>query len=154
MTDKDPTVKTKINQKEAEAIDRVLKGILGWIDKRKAQTVKEKTSAGGWLVGLVVAVIVFVGLAVVAFWIWRKGREVAKLKHKIDVDKEKKIQAEVDAKLTVLENKRKRLEEESVKLQLEIKKSELKLSNLESERKKAHAKIDAILTWDDLDRSR
>jgi uncharacterized protein HemX len=144
----------ELKAKEKESVDKALKGLLGWVEKRKTQA---KTASGtsskswGWVVGLLVAVVVFIGLAIVAFWAWRKGREVAKLKHQIDVDKEKKEQVKVDLKLAKSENERKRLEAKEKELEHRIELRIQDIVELEAARKKAHAKIDAVTTWEDLD---
>lgn len=137
----------------ADDLKDTLKGVLGWVQKEKAQakTAGKGGSPWGWVVGLILAAIIFFALAFLAWRAWKKGREIAKLKHQIDVDKEKKRQAEVDAKLTSLEEKRKRLEEDARSLEVDIKEAKDEVAKLETERREAHATIDAVTTWEDVD---
>jgi septal ring factor EnvC (AmiA/AmiB activator) len=150
-----PKPKPKLEPKEKDSIDKAVKGVLGWIEKRKAQskasTVAPASKPWGWVVGLIVAVVVLVSLALVAFWAWRKGREIAKLKHQIDVDKERKIEAKVDAELARDEAEKKKLDAEALRLKVKIDRTKDEVRHLEAERKAAHAKIDTITSWADVD---
>lgn len=149
----EPKKEEKPKEVTAADLKDTLDGVLGWVQKEKAQA-KDTGKGGspwGWVVGLILAAIIFFALAFVAWQAWKKGKEIAKLKHKIDVDEETKRQAEVDAKLTSLEEKRKRLEEDARTLTVEIEEAKTKVAKLETERREAHATIDAVTTWEDVD---
>lgn len=140
-----------------EKIEKTLDGILGWVQKRKqaaqpTQTVGKASKPWGWVVGLIVAVFVFVALAIMAWRAWKKGREIAKLKHQIDVDKEKKRQAEIDKELTRIEDKRADLEVEASRIQDRIDETKEKIAEAERERQAAHEAIDKVSSWEDVDR--
>ena len=136
-----------------DEIRESLKGILALVEEKKAAAKATDTPATpwGWVAGLIIAVLVFVALAFVAWDAWKKGREIAALKHKVDLDEEKKAQAEADAQVAKAEEERKRLEGKAEALNTKIKSDKLKLVELEKERKAAHDKIDLVTTWEDLD---
>jgi septal ring factor EnvC (AmiA/AmiB activator) len=141
--------KKKEHPRELPKIDD-FKGVLGWVQKQKEES-KAEGKPWGWIVALIASIIVFVSLAIAAYTAWKKGREIAKLKHKIDVDEEKKKQAEADAKLKKQSLARAELEAKALELgtSIEVAKSDIK--NLEEERKKLNRKIDRITSWEDLD---
>jgi uncharacterized protein HemX len=127
------------------------KGVLGWVESKK----KESQSSGkpwGWLMGLIAALVVFIALSYSAYVAWKKGREIAKLKHKIDVDKEGKTQAEVNSKkLDPLSKEAADLREKAKDLESRIENNKDKIKSLEEERKSLNNKIDKITSWEDLD---
>ena len=126
------------------------KGVLGWIEKKKDQS-KSSGKSWGWITGLAAAVVVFIALAYAAYTAWKKGREIAKLKHKIDVDEEKKIQAESDAKLASVRMDIEHHKAEAITLKDRIAVDKVQIKKLEEERKALNAKIDKITSWEDVD---
>jgi hypothetical protein len=136
-----------------EEIRKTLDGILAAVQKKKdaAKVAGKSSKPWGWVVGLILAVLVFIALAFAAWSAWKKGREIAKLKHKIDVDEEKKIQAETELKIALDEDLRKELEKEAIALKVTIDSDKKKIHRLEKERKAAHEKIDAVTSWEDVD---
>jgi len=142
--------KEKKDEKPKEDLEETLKGVLGWVQTKK-ETSKEKGKSWGWVVGLITAVLAFIGLAFAAWSAWKKGREIAKLKHKIDVDEEKKIQAGVDAAVADNDEKQNKLLEKANELEHKIDESKLAIIRLEEERKSIHKKIDKITSWEDVD---
>jgi hypothetical protein len=157
---------------EQKQIEDALQGILGWVQQQKegakepvpvtAQPVADPTPAQpqgrtpaspwNWVVGLIVVAVVFVGLAFLAYYLWSKGKELAKLRHEKDVAEEAKHQAEVQSKLTVLEEKRTSLEVEARIQDSKIEQLRLSIQRAEAERQAAHAKLDTLTSWDDVDR--
>lgn len=136
-----------------EEVRKTLKGILALVEKKKAAA---KTSASpskpwGWVMGLILTVLVFVALAFAAWQAWKKGREIAKLKHKIDVDVEARMRAAVQAKLKSSKEEQARVKREALALRIAIEKDREKIKKLEEERKAIHAKIEAVTSWEDLD---
>ena len=146
---KDPTVKKPVQPQEVPKLED-FKGVLGWVQGKKEES-KASGKPWGWVVGLLAAVVVFIALAYAAYTAWSKGREIAKLKHKIDIDEEAKHQAEVDQKVQVNAVKRAELEREATNLQASIDEDKKKIRSLETERKKLNAKIDKVTSWEDLD---
>jgi septal ring factor EnvC (AmiA/AmiB activator) len=130
-----------------------LEGVLKWVQeqKDKAKTTSNPSSPWGWVLGLLASALVFFALAFVAWEAWKKGKEIAKLKHQVDVNEEQKRQAEINAKLTSLEDNRKKLEKEADDLGTKIKDAKEDISLLESEREAAHKKIDLVTSWEDVD---
>ena len=144
------TPKRKPKTKELPRLDE-LKGILGWVETKKEET-QESGKSWGWVVGLVVALIVFVAMAFAAYYMWKRGKEVARLKHKIDVYEELKEQAKARSKIQVKEIKRSELEKEAIDLQRSIDKTKKEIIKVEAERKKERTKIDKITSWEDVDK--
>jgi len=146
-----PEEKEKKDPKEE--VRKTLEGILAIVEKKKseAKAAGDTSKPWGWVVGLILAVLVFVALAFAAWQAWKKGREIAKLKHKIDTDEEKKKQAEINAEVAESEKKQKELEKEALTLKVKIDNNKNKIKWLEKERKEAHLKIDTVTSWEDLD---
>ena len=151
------TPRAKKASEEAVSVKKVtdeLKGLAGWVQGKKAEAVPTAAKAGspwGWVVGLVVSAVVFLVLAFVGFALWRKGRELAKLKHEKDVAEEKKKQAEVDQAADKLMVRKAALGKEIEELTDEIETAQKAISLIESDREKLHEKINKITNWDDLD---
>jgi uncharacterized protein HemX len=155
-----------------QKIDDVLQGFLGWVQKQK-DAAKEPVatqpapdpattpaqpqgrtpaSPWNWVVGLIIAAVVFIGLAFLAWYLWSRGKELAKLRHEKDVAEETKHQAEVQAGLTVLDEKREALELEAYQAEGRIETLRMAIQRAEAERQAAHARLDTITSWDDVDR--
>lgn len=134
---------------ELPKLDNV-EGVLGWVQAKKEESKKEGNS-WGWVIGLIMAIIVFFALAYAAYTAWKKGREIAKLKHKIDVDEEKKKQAQANAKIEKNSLEAANLEKVSNDLQVTIDKLKDQIKKTEAERKKLNNKINTITSWEDVD---
>jgi len=153
--------------------DDVLQTLLGWVQKQKdaakepaatqpqpdpAATTpaqpqgRTPSSPWNWVVGLIIAAVVFSGLAFLAWYLWSKGKELAKLRHEKEVAEEAKHQAEVQSKLTVLEDKRQALELEAHQAEGKIETLRMAIQRAEAERQAAHARLDTITSWDDVDK--
>lgn len=146
---KDPTVEVKVDGEKAPSIEDFT-GVLGWVERKKEES-KKSGEPWGWLMALVAAVVVSISLAYAAYVAWKKGREIAELKHKIDVDEEKKIAAEADAKLATIEEESKKLEKEAKQLQEKIDSAKNDIRKLESDRLAVNTKIDKITSWEDVE---
>ena len=153
---KDPTVKRPSDPEitphpqEIPKLDD-LKGVLGWVERKKEES-KESGKPWGWVMGLLAAVVVFIALAFAAYTAWKKGREVAKLKHKIDVDEEKRKQAEANAEIAEFQGDRERLAHRASELHLEILATKSDIVKAELAREEAHSKIDRVSCWEDIDK--
>lgn len=146
---------TDANEKKEpkEPISGVLDRLLSSIENRK-QTSKSGSTSLSIVGGLILAVLVFVALAFAAWQAWKKGVEVAKLKHKIDVDKEDKVQTLLREQIDSNNDERSRFKKEALALDVSIKANEDKVKKLEEDRVAIHKRIDEITSWEDLDREK
>lgn len=143
--------------KPENEIKEALNGVLGWVQQQKEKAEKKVaqnpgSKHWGWILGIIVAVSVFVALAIAAYSAWKKGKEVAKLKHQIDVDKEKREQAKADAAVAKNEDERKKLEKEVEVILERIESNDLKIDKLKEGRDKRLKEINEVTSWDDLDK--
>lgn len=143
--------------KTAEEIEKTLGGILGWVQKKKAEaedpnTTATKSSPWGWVVGLVVAVLIFFALAFLAWRAWSKGREIAKLKHELDLRKEEEEKAKANAELEQNKKSRRVLESRATSVTAAVEKIKEDIKKAEGERKLAHETIDEITSWEDVNK--
>jgi septal ring factor EnvC (AmiA/AmiB activator) len=147
-----PEENDKPKQEHHKALPKIedFKGVLGWVQKKKEES-QAQGKPWSWAMALIAAVIVCIALAYAAYVAWKKGREIAKLKHKIDVDEEKKKAAEADAKIEKNKVKAAELEVEAARLTNLINEGKKQIKETEEERKKLHKKIDTITSWEDLD---
>jgi len=139
-----------------ESVKKTLDGILGWVEKKKAvaqEPVSQTSTAKpwGWVLGIIAAVLVFLALAFAAWQAWKKGREIAKLKHELDKRKEEERQARVNAELAKLSSEREKYEKEAEQIRERIQETKGDILKLEAERLSAHAKIDKVTKWEDVD---
>jgi len=125
--------------------------LLNWVRDKKEQT-QTSGKSYGWLIGLIISLVVFVGLAIVAFQAWKKGREIAKLKHQIDVAEENKKKAELETALAESEEKQKKLQETATKITDNINNMKKEIAGLEKERLKKNEDIKRITSWEDVDK--
>lgn len=142
---------------KTERVEKTLDGILGWVEKKKHEpksrsAAQQPSKPWGWVVGIFASIMVFVALSFLAWRAWKKGREIAKLKHKMDVAQEEKRWLEIDKKLTQNAEMREELEKETADLQKRIDHSKNLIVELEKERKEAHSTIDKVSSWADVDR--
>jgi cytochrome c-type biogenesis protein CcmH/NrfG len=157
MPDKNPVKQPQELPKINDTAEDTLKGILKWVQERKVKAenpqVKNvtKSSPWGWITGIFVALAVFVALAILAWRAWKKGREIAKLKHELDLRKEQEQQAKTGAALADNQAKREQLEKDAQLLRGESKFLKLEIEKLEQERKLEHEKIDKVTSWEDVD---
>lgn len=146
-----------ITRLDLKTLEESLGGILGWVQRKKARAVTKdvkKSSPSkpwGWVTGIVVAIVVLFGLASIAWYLWKKGREIAKLKHREDVLKEKKHQIKIDESLATEAAKQEKIIDDIIKAEEDIKKVKQRIHHLEQQRREAHKKIDVITSWEDLD---
>ena len=147
----------KTDISDAESVKAALDSILGWVEQKKAaaqQPLAQTSTAKpwSWVLGIIAAILVFLALAFAAWQAWKKGREIAKLKHELDKKKEEERQAKVNVELSKLESERKKYEAEAAELQGKINDTKEDIAELEAERKAIHAKIDKVTKWEDVDR--
>jgi len=135
---------------DLEEVKKKLDGLLGAVQTKKEES-QSSGSPWGWVTAAIAAVLAFVGLAFAAYDAWKKGREIAKLKHEIDVQEEMKIQAEIRAKLTTEEQLQKSQKMVADQLSKQIEQTKAQILLVEQERQAIHAKIDKVTSWADID---
>jgi uncharacterized protein HemX len=136
---------------DLEEVKKKLDGLLGVVQGKK----EESQSSGtpwGWVAAAIAAILAFVGLAFAAYDAWKKGREIAKLKHEIDVQEEMKIQAEIRVKLAAEEKLQKAQILIVEQLAKQIAQTKAQILLVEQERQEVHAKIDKVTSWVDIDK--
>jgi hypothetical protein len=130
-------------------IEDTISGLLGWVQTKKAD-VQTQGQSWNWVTGLVASVVVFFALAFAAYSAWKKGKEIAALKHEIDVKKEEEALLVIKTKLEHDADERKLLEAKSAQINHLISESKKAVSALEAERYKKQAVIDKITNWNDV----
>jgi cell division protein FtsL len=126
-------------------------GLLGWVQQKKAESQKDGTP-WGWVMAAVAAVIVFCTLAFAAYDAWKRGREIAKLKHQIDVQEEAKKKAEVDIKLSKETTFQLVQQRFITTMEAYIRRDKTIIAEIEKERQNLHTKIDQITDWSDINK--
>lgn len=106
----------------------------------------------GWVFGLIAVVLAVFTAAVYAFRSWQTGKEIAKLRHEKDVEKEKHhqdlIDIEVAEKVEVIESAIDHAEDAEDK----IADIEDKIKAKRAEQAALHEAISQITSWDDVRR--
>jgi hypothetical protein len=152
-TDADPT---KPSLPVVPAIDiqnpeKTITGFLGWIQQQK-EISQKKGEKWGWLFAVIAAVIVFIGMAVTAYKAWAQGREVASLKHELDVLNEQKHRDEMNALITNKENEQKEWFKKVDVTTKEISDLKSRLAQAEANRQLEINKINKVTTWEEVDK--
>lgn len=111
---------------------------------------KSQQKNNGWVVSVIVSVVVFFILAILSFSAWKSGKKIAELKHKIDVDEEKRIQSVLDTKLAEKEDLKQKLDNEIEIIKVRIEDNKKLINELESTRIKDKEQIDKIQSWDQI----
>lgn len=124
---------------------------LDWIESKKESSKKTGSSSFGWIFALISSVIVFIILAIAAYSAWKKGKEVAKLKHRIDVAEEEKKQLEVERVISSEKKEVALLEKRISDKQNNIGKIKQSIETIETSRKNINDRIDKITKWEDVD---
>ena len=135
-------------------IPGLLTGLMGWIEQRKESAQVPLNQTGkpwGWITGIVMVLAVVIGVAIMAWRAWKRGKEIAKLRHQVDVDQEAKHQAEVNTKLEENADFREALIESSQRLMARIEKTKDDIVKLESERRRIHSELNRVTSWEDVD---
>lgn len=136
---------------DLQEIKTKLDGLLGVVQAKK----EESQSSGtpwGWITAAIATILAFIGLAFAAYDAWKKGREIAKLQHEADVQAEAKVRAEIDAKLATEASTQKAQQMVAEQMAKQIESTKAQILLVEEERKAAHAKIDKVTSWVDVDK--
>ena len=132
-------------------LDKVIE-VVGEAVKDKTPKEEKKVSPWGWVSGLVVAAIGMLLLAGLSWWLNRKGRELAKLKHERDVLKARAHIDQVNANLATNNDEASRLVVRSAKASIKAGIIDEQVKEVERAAKAVKDKIDAIENWDGVDR--
>lgn len=125
------------------------KGVLAWVQGKKEES-QAKGEPWGWVMTLVAAIVVFFALAYASYTAWKKSKEIAELRHKVDVYEEEKKQEEANLKVTALSTDISKHIAKAVRLSNLVYESKLKIKALEEERQKQQDKINKITSWEDV----
>lgn len=134
-----------------DEIKKQLSGIAGWVQTKKEESAKAGTP-WGWVTAAIASLLAFVALAFMAWDAWKKGREIAALKHKVDVDEELKKQAEINAKISTEQHKVDAQQVYAKEMEKQIDSVKKEIAEIEKERLLIHEKIDKVTNWNDLDK--
>jgi len=134
----------------ADEVSGVLDQLLGVVQAHK-QDENTQAGNGGWIAGLVVAVLALIAVAIFAWQAWQAGKETAKLLHEKAVQKEAEHQALVNV---LLANEQETKDNALAAVEVardEIKRLEEEAVRLEETRQRARDAIDKISSWEDVD---
>jgi len=113
---------------------------------------KEQAGTGGWVAAGVALVLLLVGLAVYAWQAWKVGKEHAKLLHEKAVQEEAGHQALIDASLALSKNEQAAAIAVAEAAYTRTVVLDGLRVELEEEHREVRERIDAIVSWDDVDR--
>lgn len=117
-----------------------------------SQNEKEKESKNtGWVAPVVVGVLVLLMAAFFGFFAWRKGRELAKLKHEKDVADEEALQAAADARLAQDQAERDEAAQRLTDAAQRVQELEERIAESKEKYEETRKQLDRITNWDDVD---
>ncbi len=125
--------------------------VVVWVEKQGvAQT--QRNVLWRWIAWIGIAAVALGGVIVLYYKMWSKSRELAKLKHERDIAAENQIKAGVDAKVADELKGFREARADAAQATEDIRKLEEKINGAEIERLKLEGDIDALRSWDDVDR--
>jgi uncharacterized protein HemX len=130
-----------------KVIDAVEKAV-----KDKSPKKEKKSTPWGWLTGIFVAAIGMILIAGLSWWLSRKGRELAKLKHERDVREAQAHVDKINAHIEKNADKTNQLVLRAAKKKIEAEIIDRDVKELEKAEKAIKDQIDAIKDWDGVDR--
>jgi hypothetical protein len=123
------------------------------LDKLKAsQPPPQSKDQSSWFIGLAISFLVCLGAAILAWYLSSKSSELAKLQHEKAVAEENQQQAAAKAKLTVLDEERKRLEIQALSKLEQSVALDVKIKQIEAGRTKLQQQIKELTDWDSIDK--
>lgn len=125
-------------------------------DEQQPQKVDIKVSSGssyGWIAGAVAALLALIGIAIAAYKLWSAGRAKAKAEHELAVLKEQQHQAEVKALDAADDKEAQENLAQVAAIKEDIAAAEDALATAEESKSSALARIDELMSWDDVDSS-
>jgi septal ring factor EnvC (AmiA/AmiB activator) len=138
--------------------DQQMTQVVGFVEKLatwvKSQGYLQKERAGtrGWLVGLGIATVAFLGIAAL---LWRQrmaGAALAKLQHERDVAAQEAKRAEAQVHIRENERKIEELQAKANDARARIVDIDAKITQVDHQRSKAIDDIDDLKNWRDVDR--
>lgn len=135
---------------ELEDVKTQLDKLLDWAKSKKEES-DVSSSPWKWILAAVAAVLVFCALSYMAYTAWNKGKELAKLKHQIDVAEESKKKAELEAKIATSEAIAAANLLFVQKTEKHVEKLKGEVDQIEKERLNLTEKIAKVTSWSDLD---
>lgn len=127
------------------AIDQLIETV----NENKESTKKGKSN--NWIVALVIGIFAFLLTAVFGFLAWRRGKEVAKLKHAAALADEAKHQASIDLELSANKEERDKALEAAAMAEQQAHALQEALARANGDHARAIQTLEAIISWDDVD---
>jgi hypothetical protein len=131
-------------------IEKPLNGIVAWVQTKKEES-KKQGSPWSWLTAVLVSFLAIISMALMAYEAWKKGMEVAKLKHKVDVTEELKKQAEINSKISAETDKVEAQKAFAKEMEKQIDSLLKEIDDTEKERLLIHKKISKVTSWEGID---
>lgn len=132
-------------------LQELKKTVSGWIvDQKKTQA--KRSAPWKWIIGAFVGVVTLITMALLHWQAVRKGREVAKLKHKQDVAQQKVLRSQLAIKTDALKAETDAYLDTVKDLRIQYGLLGVRAEEVEEEKKKALEKINAIKNWQDVDK--
>lgn len=129
----------------------VVERVVDWANSQGGEQ-KSRSRPWRWVVGLGIGAVVLFFIAFLTWRAFRQGRELAKLKHERDVGEQNKIRAEKEMLLEANERDISKYNAKVWELRGEIKRIDDGIEAVEEENRRAKESIDALQTWDDVDK--
>lgn len=135
-------------EEETENGDAIVQTALSTISSYKKNGGGSKM---GWIIALIAGILSVVAVAVVYFQLWKKGKQLAKLKHERDVLRERELAAVAESHIAantdlMIEamNEADQARDRQVELAVES-------NSLLDESRKKRDLIESLVTWEDVD---
>ena len=154
MDDKPLKIVSSLSEVPTEPMIYVgpLKGVCGFVQKRKIKSQRTGAKPWGWIVGFFISIFIFFVLSFIAYRAWKSGRKVAKLKHQIDVLNVSKIRKETDLFIGKNEKEYIAIKNDINEIKARIAVIQDKMVKAEDKRLAAHRTIESVTTWEDVNR--
>lgn len=113
---------------------------------------KEEEGSSSWVGALVVSILVILFTAIMGFVAWRRGREMARLKHERAKAEEEAHQARVAADLAEDATEQADALDQAEQLMGRVEELKRERRRLEEEHAAAMDQLKEVTSWDDIDR--
>ena len=132
--------------------EKALSGVTGWLYKQRTEKQPARSRSWRWLPGMLIAGVAFIAAAVLAYKAWRRDKEIARLKHARDVNKQEELIKVEAMKVTAYQKRAFELQREAQAARFRINAIDSQLEEVQREYNEQSAKIQAIKNWRDVDR--
>lgn len=116
-----------------------------------AEQSKSQGGAWGWIVGIVLALVVTVGVGLLVWKLNRKNKELAKLRTESEINEVKLEQTEFKTDVSKSETRIKELKEKAADLRGEIQADSVVYNSRKQKLDEAISRLKKIRSWADLD---